>query len=151
MAAAIQTLARTRSHHRPGGEPCGVDQVPGVADGSVVADVSVGEADPIGVVEGVCAPKAIDQLDRVIEVQRVAFHPVSEGAEGRRVAGERPHRLSIVQQTLGDVAASVAEGAGDYGEPGFTQRSCLLNHIQGQDSYWNRAGLLRLPSDPGVA
>ena len=109
-----------------------IHEVAGVAHSGVVVDGAAGEAYPVGVEEGVGSAQAVGQLLRVVEVQGTALYPVAEGTGGSRVSGEGAHRGAVVQQALGNVAASVAEGAGYYGEAGFMQWVASLTIFQGR-------------------
>ena len=77
-----------------------------------MVDRAAGEPNPEGVVEGVGPLQAFDQLFGILEIEGMSLHPVSKWADGGRVAGERAHRYSVVEEALRDVLSGVSEGSG---------------------------------------
>ena len=85
-----------------------VEQDRAVRDGGLVVDRAVGEADPVGVVEGVHPAQRPGQARRVGEVQgRDGQRRPGRGA--LRVTGEGPDLVAGRPQVPGDGGARVAE------------------------------------------
>ena len=81
--------------------------------GDIVGDAAAGVADPVGVVQGIGPLETCHQSCEIGEVQWPGFHLIAEGTAGRRIPGQSPHPVAPIQQPVGNIPASVAEGASD--------------------------------------
>ena len=90
-----------------------VQQRSGILHGGIVGDAAAGVADPVGVVQGIGPLETCHQSCEIGEVQWPGFHLIAEGTAGRRIPGQSPHPVAPIQQPVGNIPASVAEGASD--------------------------------------
>ena len=93
--------------------PGGIEKHAAVADRVGKLEAAMIEPHPIGVVERRDAAERLDELFRLVEVERRGRQrPRRTGWAARRV-GQRPHGASPIEQPPGDLPARVAIGAGD--------------------------------------
>src|SRR5665213_185659 len=93
-------------------DPCSsgcVEQTPGVGHGQVVVDPVVGEADPVGVVEGGGTLEGFDEPELIVEIERTDVDGRAIGGP-TRVPGDRPDMAAPFEKGAGDGSARIAEG-----------------------------------------
>ena len=109
----------------------GLEQRPGVLGGEVEGDLTPSEPYPVGVVEDAGSLYTAAQPVRVREVQRGRLHRAAEEGVGLvRAARERPYADALRNQAPCDIAARVAEGAGNDGQIGVRHHVGLLVEAQ---------------------
>ena len=82
-----------------------------ILDGIIKCDLSVREADPVGVVEGCCSLQTFHQLARIIEVEWGSAHLVAEWVFTVWAPSESSDPFPHRKQPLCYVVAGVAESS----------------------------------------
>ena len=86
---------------------------PGVPEGLVEGHPPIGESNPIGVVEDLCAAEAGCQGGGIVEGVGYDAHLPAEGVGPARVSGQGAHLATRLQEPAGDGPPCVAEGSCD--------------------------------------
>ena len=91
----------------------GVDQGAEVAHRAIEIEAAMREANPVRVEDGRDAVEAAGEVVGVIEIERCDFELAGEGVVNAGVIGEGAHASAAGDQLACNIAAGIAEGAGD--------------------------------------